>query len=67
MTGNIIGERFVLTSFGESHGKVVGAVIDGLPGWAQALRGGHPAGPGPAEARPVDSHDPEEEKGTLSR
>ncbi|MGA2666069.1 MAG: chorismate synthase [Nitrososphaerales archaeon] len=31
MTGNIVGERFVLVSFGESHGKVVGAVVDGCP------------------------------------
>ncbi|MEM1891713.1 MAG: chorismate synthase [Nitrososphaerota archaeon] len=31
MTGNIIGERFVVVSFGESHGKCVGAVIDGCP------------------------------------
>ncbi len=31
MTGNIVGERFVLVSFGESHGKVVGAVIEGCP------------------------------------
>lgn len=31
MTGNITGERFVLVSFGESHGKCVGAVIDGCP------------------------------------
>ncbi|MGD0637944.1 MAG: chorismate synthase, partial [Nitrososphaerales archaeon] len=31
MTGNIVGERFVLASFGESHGKVVGAVVDGCP------------------------------------
>lgn len=31
MTGNIVGERFVLVSFGESHGKCVGAVIDGCP------------------------------------
>lgn len=31
MTGNIIGERFVLVSFGESHGKCVGAVVDGCP------------------------------------
>jgi len=31
LTGNIVGERFVLASFGESHGKVVGAVIDGSP------------------------------------
>ncbi|MCS7135896.1 MAG: chorismate synthase [Nitrososphaerota archaeon] len=31
MTGNIIGERFVVVSFGESHGKCVGTVIDGCP------------------------------------
>ncbi len=31
MSGNMIGERFVLVSFGESHGKVVGAVVDGCP------------------------------------
>ncbi len=31
MTGNIYGERFVLVSFGESHGKCVGAVVDGCP------------------------------------
>jgi chorismate synthase len=31
LTGNIVGERFVLASFGESHGKVVGAVVDGCP------------------------------------
>lgn len=31
MSGNSIGERLVLTSFGESHGKCVGAVLDGCP------------------------------------
>ncbi|MCL4437129.1 MAG: chorismate synthase [Thaumarchaeota archaeon] len=31
MAGNILGERFVLVSFGESHGKAVGAVVDGCP------------------------------------
>lgn len=31
MSGNIIGERFQLLTFGESHGKVVGAVLDGCP------------------------------------
>ncbi|MDG6941316.1 MAG: chorismate synthase [Nitrososphaerota archaeon] len=31
MSGNIIGERFLLVTFGESHGKVVGAVLDGCP------------------------------------
>jgi chorismate synthase len=31
MTGNHIGERFVTVSFGESHGRCVGAVVDGCP------------------------------------
>ncbi len=31
MTGNIIGERFVVVSFGESHGRCVGVLIDGCP------------------------------------
>ncbi|MEM2759975.1 MAG: chorismate synthase [Nitrososphaerales archaeon] len=31
MSGNIIGERFVAMSFGESHGRCVGVVIDGCP------------------------------------
>jgi chorismate synthase len=31
LTGNIIGERFVLVSFGESHGRCIGAVVDGCP------------------------------------
>ncbi len=31
MTGNIFGERFVVVSFGESHGKGVGTVVDGVP------------------------------------
>ena len=31
MTGNSIGKIFTVTSFGESHGKCVGVVIDGCP------------------------------------
>ncbi len=31
MLGNIIGERFVAMSFGESHGRCVGVVVDGCP------------------------------------
>ncbi|MDK2911022.1 MAG: chorismate synthase, partial [Bacteroidales bacterium] len=29
--GNTIGELFRLTTFGESHGEVIGGVIDGCP------------------------------------
>ena len=35
MSGNSIGKRFVATSFGESHGKCVGVVIDGCPSGLQ--------------------------------
>ena len=31
MTGNIFGERFLIVSFGESHGYGVGIVLDGCP------------------------------------
>jgi chorismate synthase len=31
MSANSFGHRFVITSFGESHGKALGAVIDGCP------------------------------------
>lgn len=31
MPGSSIGQRLVLTSFGESHGRCVGAVLDGCP------------------------------------
>ncbi|NWG09490.1 MAG: chorismate synthase [Nitrososphaerales archaeon] len=31
MTGNTLGERFLVLSFGESHGRCVGVVIDGCP------------------------------------
>jgi len=30
-SGNIIGERFAAMSFGESHGRCVGMVVDGCP------------------------------------
>ncbi|MGI0016692.1 MAG: chorismate synthase, partial [Nitrososphaera sp.] len=29
--GNIVGERFAALSFGESHGRCVGIVVDGCP------------------------------------
>jgi chorismate synthase len=31
LAGNSIGEEFRITTFGESHGKVVGVVVDGCP------------------------------------
>jgi chorismate synthase len=31
LVGNSIGKKFVVTCFGESHGKCVGVVIDGCP------------------------------------
>ena len=29
--GNSFGKRFTITSFGESHGRCVGVIIDGCP------------------------------------
>lgn len=31
MAGNSIGKEFVVTSFGESHGKCIGVLVDGCP------------------------------------
>lgn len=31
MSGNSIGKLFVITSFGESHGAAIGAIVDGCP------------------------------------
>jgi len=31
LSGNSIGKAFVLTCFGESHGRCIGAVVDGCP------------------------------------
>ncbi len=31
MAGNSLGKEFVVTSFGESHGKLIGVVVDGCP------------------------------------
>ncbi|GDX79856.1 chorismate synthase [Deltaproteobacteria bacterium] len=31
MSGNSLGRRFVVTTFGESHGPALGVVIDGVP------------------------------------
>jgi chorismate synthase len=35
MVGSLIGERFACMSFGESHGKCVGMVVDGCPAGLQ--------------------------------
>lgn len=31
MAGNVFGKILTLTSFGESHGKAIGGIVDGLP------------------------------------
>src|SRR5665647_2330525 len=31
MAGNVFGQRFQITTWGESHGRAVGVVVDGLP------------------------------------
>ena len=31
MLGNVFGERFMMITFGESHGKCIGVIVDGCP------------------------------------
>ncbi|MEM9317101.1 MAG: chorismate synthase, partial [Pseudomonadota bacterium] len=31
MAGNTFGRLFTVTSFGESHGPAIGAIVDGCP------------------------------------
>ena len=31
MSGNTFGTLFTVTSFGESHGRAIGCVVDGCP------------------------------------
>jgi len=31
LSGNMLGKRFMVLSFGESHGRCIGAVVDGCP------------------------------------
>ena len=31
MAGNVFGQMFRITTWGESHGRAVGVVVDGLP------------------------------------
>ena len=39
MAGNSIGKEFVVTTFGESHGSVVGVIVDGCPAGLPLVEG----------------------------
>ena len=49
--GNTFGQLFRVTTWGESHGAAIGAVVDGCPPRLPLSRGRHPAGPRPPRAR----------------
>ncbi len=44
MSGNTIGRSFCVTTFGESHGPALGAIVDGCPPGLELSEGGHPGG-----------------------
>ena len=58
MSGNTIGRSFCVTTFGESHGPAIGAIVDGCPPGPRALGGGHPGRPRAAAHRHVAVHEP---------
>ena len=39
MPSNTLGNYFTVSSFGESHGKCIGAIIDGCPAGLQSIGG----------------------------
>ncbi len=59
MAGNSIGREFVVTSFGESHGKLIGVTIDGCPAGLPLTEGDIQAG--------VDNRVPRDTKITSGR
>ena len=55
MAGNTFGQQFTVTTFGESHGLALGAIVDGCPpGLAKKNNGCLP--PGQAKKRYVIGH-----------
>ncbi len=52
MSGNTFGTIFRITTWGESHGRAVGVVVDGCPAGLASGCGGHPEGAGPQASRP---------------
>ena len=51
MAGSTFGKVFRVTTWGESHGTAVGAVVDGCPPGLALSADGYPARPRPATAR----------------
>ncbi len=52
MSGNTFGTIFRITTWGESHGRAVGVVVDGCPAGLALCCGGYPEGAGPQATRP---------------
>ena len=62
MSGNSLGKMLSMTSFGESHGRAIGVVVDGMPGGldfcleslAKGLTRRAPGGPGTSARQEAD-------------
>ncbi|MDR2370024.1 MAG: chorismate synthase [Treponema sp.] len=67
MAGNTFGTLFTVSTFGESHGKALGCVVDGCPAGlsldtediARDLRRRRPGGGGPAASKRREGDEPE--------
>ena len=58
MSGNTIGRSFCVTTFGESHGPAIGAIVDGCPPGLELVGSGHPGRPRAAAHGHVAAHEP---------
>ena len=63
MSGNTFGKLFTVTTFGESHGPALGAIIDGCPPGYYSSAMVHRAGEVPAKGARLAYNEPNSQSG----